>query len=466
MDLWRTVKDQLTRKEWGKACGTSRAFWSLRWPLLAAQVHNTPGNNGHDLMRQLQLDRWPAFQSLRHNLWHLHEAVKLTPDQSAELDLASNALPLLHCLHIIGRDQVPLTHSSAEGVLVRLLARHALVLTLQVKTVAMPLDLPTLQHLVLNLDADPTGQGHRQTHCALFPALSMLKGLQTLFIQSHRTTTSGTPTIKNATDLTACVHLQYVVLQDVRHEGMIVLPAGCFLHVVSERTYLRENTVGIERLVTGLTLRQASLLKLDQLYSFDFKTMRLLYCNLGIVNLRQLRVNLTRENFANQHKEKGELHVNIGPGMPKLEVVELNIHHDLAIFLNFSRELTSLVVIAAGSLQVHLPNVYRSTSWMSTQARNTTKMLYLQSCAALSPRYKSGLKRYYARHPHSALRLLDYIKEGHNGWTAQKPSSFHPGNVQHCCCNACPECLAHAGVPVVCDEAWTHNGISRHLRQH
>ena len=354
VDLWRTVREQLTRKEWGKACGTSRASWSLRWPLLAAQVHYAPGKDGHDLLRQLQLGRWPAFQSLRLDLWHLHEKVKLTLDQNKELELASSGLPLLHCLHVLGRDQMPLTQSSIEGVLVRLLARHASVLTLQVKTVAMPLDLPTLQHLVLDLDADPTCQGHRQTHPALFSALSMLKGLKTLFIQSHRTTTSGSPTIKNATDLTACMHLQHVVLQDVRLEGMIVLPAGCYLHVVSERTYLRENTFGIESFVTGLTLRQASLLKLEQLYSLCFKTMWLLGGGYGLGNLKQLRVNLTRQNFSDQHRKKGDLHVNIGPGTPHLEVVELDIHHNLAIFLDLSRELTLLVVIAAGTLQVHV----------------------------------------------------------------------------------------------------------------
>ena len=180
----------------------------------------------------------------------------------------------------------------------------------------------------------------------------------------------------------------------------------------------------------------------------------------GLGNLKQLRVNLTRQNFSDQHRKKGDLHVNIGPGTPHLEVVELDIHHNLAIFLDLSRELTLLVVIAAGTLQVHVPD----GGW-GPRIVNTTKQLDLQSGAALSPRYKSGLKVYHRKHPEAPLRLLDYIKEEQNGWTAQEPSSFYPGSLQRCCCKACPECLAHAGVPVICDEAWTRNGFSKHLRQ-
>lgn len=462
VDLWRIIKGHLTRKEWGKARGTSLASYSLQWPLLAAEVHNTPGDDRHDLMRQLQLDRWPAFQSLRLDLWHLCQALKLTPDQVEELDLASTALPLLQCLHIIGRDQAPLTHSSAEGVLVRLLARHASLLTLQVKTVTMPLDLPTLQHLVLDLDADPTGQGHRQTHKARFSAISVLKGLNTLYIQSHRTAASGPPTIKNGTDLTGWAHLQHIALQDVRLEGMVVLPAGCLLHATCERTQVSDYVDPIAQLVTGLTLRQAASRKLNQHGKLSRNSsVWLLGQAPDLHNLKRLRVTLTRENFSDQYRGEGELHVHIGWSMPSLEVLELDIHHNLVVSVTnpwwYTLKLIKLVLITTGTLELHL--IAQHSVLM-----NTANQMYLQSGAAFPPGYRSTLQTFYARNPQEEMKLLDYVREGQDFWMAQMPSSFHPGSLQVCCCKACPECLARAGVPVICDQEWTHDRFSRHSR--
>ena len=66
--------------------------------------------------------------------------------------LASNNMSKLHCVHLIGR---PLRGTAFDSMLVSLLAKHAVVLTLQVDLVVAPmplqlsLALPNLQHLAL-----------------------------------------------------------------------------------------------------------------------------------------------------------------------------------------------------------------------------------------------------------------------------------------------------------------------------
>ena len=119
--------------------------YALRRLLVAAEVQGELGNN-EDLMRQLQVSRWPACHSLCLNLRQLDEGVEVTQAQKEQVSMASSALPLLRCVHVIGRDEMPLIMSSIEGMLVGLLARHASVITLQVKSIAMQLDLPNLQH--------------------------------------------------------------------------------------------------------------------------------------------------------------------------------------------------------------------------------------------------------------------------------------------------------------------------------
>ena len=104
-------------------------------------------------MLQLQLKKWPACHSLFLNLHRLHKSGELTLEQMAETEEAARKAATLHCLHIISRPQVPLMDSSVEAVLVRHLAEHASVMTLQVRTLTMPLDFPKLQHLVLDLGA-------------------------------------------------------------------------------------------------------------------------------------------------------------------------------------------------------------------------------------------------------------------------------------------------------------------------
>ena len=93
----------------------------------------------------------------------------------------------------------------------------------------MPLDfLPKLQHLALDLGANPTPQGIMQTHESLFSAIGMLKGLRTLYVQSTRQVGNQQPsqvckTIKIAkADLTACAHLQHVALRGVGLDGELI----------------------------------------------------------------------------------------------------------------------------------------------------------------------------------------------------------------------------------------------------
>ena len=234
-DVWSIVREDMNPTEWAIACGFSRESFAMRLKILVAELCSKHASHRHICMGQLQLDQWPACHSLNLNLWQLGENVRLDPAQIQRLDSASKALPLLQCLHLVGRGQVPLRDSTIEGLLVRLLARHVSVLTLQVKTVDMPLDLlPNLQHLVLDLDTIPARQDYTQTHGSLFSAISMLKGLRTLYVQSAPNACSWSATGDGSEDLTGCKHLHHVVLQDFKYGGMLALPAGCCLHAICE----------------------------------------------------------------------------------------------------------------------------------------------------------------------------------------------------------------------------------------
>ena len=153
MDVWGIVRGLMSIREWAKACGASPASYTLRRSLVAAEVRYDLGKCTQLLVRllrlgrwpsfhsrrinltQLQLERWPTCHSLWLNLWQLHEAGDVNPAQVEQIRQAASTLPLLQCLHIIGRPEVSLTQSSIEGVLTSLLAKHAAVLTLQVKII-------------------------------------------------------------------------------------------------------------------------------------------------------------------------------------------------------------------------------------------------------------------------------------------------------------------------------------------
>lgn len=208
-DVWGTIRLRMTSKEWAKACRTNRASFAMRWRAGLAKLRSKRAGHRHLCMGQLQLHRWRACHSLHLSMWQLGKDVRLNAAQLKKLHTASEALPLLQCLHLVGRDVVTLTESSIEGILIRLLARHAPVLRLVCKTITMPLGfLPNVQHLLLDLDAIAT----RQTHGSFFTAISSLKGLKTLYLQSAENALSGTTATDRAADLSPCVHLQHVVL--------------------------------------------------------------------------------------------------------------------------------------------------------------------------------------------------------------------------------------------------------------
>ena len=159
--VWDKVGQALEVKEWAKSCGMSQAAYAARRSLVAAEVHSGFWDGEQICMSQLQLKKWLACHSLYLNLWRLHETGELTADQTAEIEHAARNAATLHCLHFIGRSQVPLMDSSLEGVLMCLLAKHASVLTLQVRTLTMPLDFPNLQHLMLDLGRVLSQMGQR-----------------------------------------------------------------------------------------------------------------------------------------------------------------------------------------------------------------------------------------------------------------------------------------------------------------
>ena len=271
-DVWGLVRGRMSLREWAKACGTSPASYTLRRSLVAAEVRNDPGKYGRLLvrllqlnkgpnvytwrlnLRQLQLKRWSTCHSLWLNLWQLHKAAEVTPAQVKHIQQAASTLPMLQCLHIIGRPEVPLTQSSVEGVLLSLLVRHAAVLTLRVMRVLMPLDFPTLQHLVLDVDSGAIylsrGKGCVEVESKLFPAISMLKGLKTLYVQSSESfCTQGA-------DLTGCVRLTHVALQRIELIHKLALPAGCLLHAHTGSVDNIDMTRWMAHSVTGLTARE------------------------------------------------------------------------------------------------------------------------------------------------------------------------------------------------------------------
>ena len=136
-------------------------------------------------------------------------------------------MPKLHYLHIIGRHHLSIIESSMEGRLISLLAWHAVVLTLQVKALITPLELPNLQHLLLGLDQPGTSRWEDNL-IVPFLAVTILRSLRTLYVHCRRVLSS------KAITLTDCVHLQYVGLQGAAFEGLPILPAGCALGTAAD----------------------------------------------------------------------------------------------------------------------------------------------------------------------------------------------------------------------------------------
>ena len=440
LEIWDAVRDCLTPTQWAIACGTCRATHALRRLLVAAEVSNVSCGVEHDLVRQLRLDRWNGCHFLFLNLRHMPKTVKATAAaaQVEQLTL-DGSLSSLHCLHIIGRDQVPLTKGSAEGMFMGLLAKNASVLTLAVKTVSMPLDLPKLQHLILDLDAANEDYWVR-THEALFPAFSNLAGLRTLFVQSSSTT------INSATDLTACAHLRCTALQGVDLRGGVALPVDCLLHVLHRPQHGQHMMAAFTNVVTGLTMKHRSWWSHVFLMDTSAPCMR---------KLRRLQLTVD-EQCINLGEDTHPLFRICGSNLPALKVLQLDVQCDLKVCLIGGLALESLVIISAGALELGL--------LLHEGPKNTVKQMYLRSGATFLPSYKYKLEQLYTIQP--LAKLLDHVREEQGGWIAQMPDSFQPSDLQQCWCGACSDCLVRAGVPILCDQAWTSAGFDKHLRPH
>ena len=85
--------------------------------------------------------------------------------------------------------------------------------------------------------------------------------------------------------------------------------------------------------------------------------------------------------------------------------------------------------------------------------------MYLHSAAVFSPIYKAAREGAYVERHRQGFGPPDCVREEQDCWMAQtlplRTSNFQPISLQECCCRACSECLARAGVPVLCVQTWT-----------
>ncbi len=171
-------------------------------------------------------------------------------------------------------------------------------------------------------------------------------------------------------------------------------------------------------------------------------------------NLKELRLN-------SRYPEEVILVVHKW-SMPNLEVLELDVQGDLFLYLLPGLALQRLVLITAGSM--HLNERECLLAKQTCTPRLTE--LYLQSSGPFPPSDMAALLARYAKQPCTEVKLSDYVTDKQRRCIAQMPASFQPGNLRECCCGACPECLARGGVPIVCDKAWTRDGVEKHLKPH
>ena len=420
------------------ACGTCRATHALSRPLIAAEMCDWFAQDEQTLLKQLHLKRWSGCHSLFLSLRCMLKAVKViaAAAQIKQLSL-DGCLSSLHCLHIVGRDQVPLTKGNAEGVFLKLLAKHASVLTLDIKSVSVPLDLPTLQNLIINLAGMCGRKEQKQTCEALFPAVSRLMGLHTLYVQS-----SGT-IISRKTDLTASKHLRCVALQGVELKGGVALPTECLLHVLHVPQHGENIVSAISNMVTGVNMH----------HSFWWEHGWLLRSTLNMRKLERLQLTV-------DDRCKDGIYPSLtfsGDHLPALKVLELDAQSSVKVWLVDGLALELLVIIAAGALVIDR---------LLCPPMTTLKQLFLRSGAALAPNYKECKEDVYGAEIWSGVKILDHVREEQGGWVAQVPASFQPRKLQQCWCGACPDCLVQAGVPILCDRAWTSEGFKKHLRPH
>ena len=152
IEVWAMISKNMAPREWAVACGACSTTYMLRKPLVVAEVRTRLNNPGQSLAGQLQLDKWRTCHSLCLDLRQIGEVLKVTEAQSKQIEQAGSTLPLLHCLHLVGSSyDVVKVESSVQALLLDILAKHVSVLTLEVRFVGVPLNLPNLHHLVLHL---------------------------------------------------------------------------------------------------------------------------------------------------------------------------------------------------------------------------------------------------------------------------------------------------------------------------
>ena len=379
-DVWGNIGRHMDFKEWAEACGTSRASYAARRQVLAAEVRSKAWKGGRVKIKQLRLNKWSFCHSLFLNLQGLHGTGQVTLAQIEKIGTASIALPLLRCLHIIGRPLVPVTENSVEGVLISSLARHASVLTLQVRTVITSLDFPNLQHLVLKLGVTSHKRGgitdNIKSRVEQLPSISMLKHLKTLYVQSFDNITV------HPIDLTKCMHLQHVAVQNTLLIGGLLLPDTCLLHTLHTHDSMGY-APSVALLISGLTMR----LRSPRSLSFrpqKRERMRPTSILPAMQNLKQLRIILTKGDFGWQLiKCKGLLlQVDVTQAaMPSLEVLELDVQGDLSVHIDPEVPMKTLVLVAAGSLHLNMA----IWSQLEVTRATTIEQMYMQSSTAFAP---------------------------------------------------------------------------------
>ena len=271
--------------------------------------------------------------------------------------------------------------------------------------------------------------------------------------------------MRDAMDLTKCVDLQYVAVQGVKLEGLLALPPACHLHATSisppRCINVREITVSTARLVTGLFLRPVLMPLVVCPYHWLVDGPGLGHRNPPTMqNLKEIRLFANKHDVGPEPKQEGELHVVFtSVRTPSLEVLDLDVQCNLGVGICPAIALKRLVLITAGTLRLH-------KSMSGRPPMTTLEQMYLHSGAAFPPASTTISNDHPERDLWGWLRLLDGFREEQVGWTVQKPAAFQSSNMQDCFCGACPECLARAGVPIMCDKAWTSNGFDKHLRPH
>ena len=248
------------------------------------------------------------------------------------------------------------------------------------------------------------------------------------------------------------------------------MPAGCHLDAISRNMRVDEVPPSYAHLVTGLTLHHNhseeyyQISKLNGVCMWSHRCLELRMRDVFMQSLKRLQLIMKDNTNFGEDFKKGELWLQFCPYMtPSLEVLEIDVQCNLGVLIDPALTLKSLILIAAGSLQVHELSD-KGTTRTEVAGIPIVSQLYLHSSSAFLSRYRDALKVAVTGQCLSRVRLLEHVREERDSWTARMPASFQPGDIQECCCGACPECLVCAGLPILCDRAWTRAGFDKHLR--